>query len=141
MKSRFIRLWALLMAFQVFVSSTGFAIIEHSCPIKGKQIFLFSNPKKCCFVRKSFKNSGLSFSRTECCKDKSTFVKINTDAKSQHQDTNPSGQCDGVLVFAQIIPLYDPYLLGACLRVSDFYPEISPPHGRKLLTQIQIFQI
>lgn len=87
MKSRFTRIFCLLMAMQVLFMSTGFSMIEHYCKLKGKQTFILSSPPKCCFnkIKHEKKSSNSVLKRTKCCNEQTTFFKINPNASQGHE--------------------------------------------------------
>ena len=77
------RIFCLFMAFQVLFASTGFAMYEHFCKIKGSTTYSLSTPKKsCCSVRNS--SSGQSkkviLKRAKCCSDQVSHYKISPNA-------------------------------------------------------------
>ena len=83
MKKSLIRIFCLLMAFQVLFASTGLAIYGHFCKIKGSTIYSLSAPKKsCCSIKKS--SSGQSkksiLKREKCCSDQISLYKISPNA-------------------------------------------------------------
>jgi hypothetical protein len=71
------------MAFQVLFASTGFAMYEHFCEIKGSTTYSLSAPKKsCCSVKKQLtENSKKSIlKRAKCCSDQVSHYKISPNA-------------------------------------------------------------
>ena len=77
------RIFCLFMAFQVLFASTGFAMYEHFCKIKGSKTYSLSAQKKsCCSVKNS--SSGQSnraiFKRVKCCSDQVSHYKISPNA-------------------------------------------------------------
>ena len=71
------------MAFQVLFASTGFAMYEHFCKIKGSITYSLSAPKKsCCSVKKqSTENTKkLILKRAKCCSDQVSYYKISPNA-------------------------------------------------------------
>jgi hypothetical protein len=77
------RIFCLFMAFQVLFASTGFAIYEHFCKIKGSTTYSLSTPKKsCCSVKKpSTENAKKSIlKRAKCCSDQVSLYKISPNA-------------------------------------------------------------
>lgn len=77
------RIFCLFMAFQVLFASTGFAIYEHFCKIKGSTTYSLSTPKKsCCSLRKqAIENSKkLILKRAKCCSDQVSLYKISPNA-------------------------------------------------------------
>lgn len=77
------RIFCLLMAFQVLFASTGFAMYEHFCKIKGLTTCSLSAPKKsCCSVKKPSSESSkkLILKRAKCCLDQISHYKISPNA-------------------------------------------------------------
>jgi len=71
------------MAFQVLFASTGFAMYEHFCKIKGSTTYSLSTPKKsCCPVKKqTTENSKKSvLKRVKCCSDHISLYKITPNS-------------------------------------------------------------
>ena len=76
-------IFCLLMAFQVLFASTGFAMYEHFCKIKGSKTYSISAPKKsCCSVKKSSSEQSkkLILKRAKCCSDHVSLHKISPNA-------------------------------------------------------------
>ncbi len=83
MNKTLIRIFCLLMAFQVLFASTGFATYEHFCKIKGSTTYSLSAPKKsCCSVKKSSSEQSkkLILKRAKCCSDQISLCKISPNA-------------------------------------------------------------
>jgi hypothetical protein len=77
------RIFCLFMAFQVLFASTGFAMYEHFCKIKGQKTYSLSASKKsCCSVKKqSVDNSKKQIlKRAKCCSDQVSHYKISPNA-------------------------------------------------------------
>jgi hypothetical protein len=77
------RIFCLFMAFQVLFASTGFAMYEHFCKIKGTKIYSLSAPKKsCCFIKKSSSEQSKKsiLKRAKCCSDQISHYKISPNA-------------------------------------------------------------
>ena len=143
MKSRFNRIFCLLMAMQVLFMSTGFSMIEHYCKLKGKQTFIFSSPPKCCVnkTKHEKKASNSVLKRSKCCDEQTTFFKINPNAShgpelvQDFQDHNwiditPKGLFFSIWVSEAVT-----------FRVPHFYSPAPPLSGRNLLVFIQSFLI
>lgn len=83
MKLFSLRIFCLFMAFQVLFASTGFAMYEHFCKIKGAKTYSLSAPKKaCCSVRKEnkFGDKQSVLKRAKCCLDHVSLYKISPNA-------------------------------------------------------------
>jgi hypothetical protein len=77
------RIFCLFMAFQVLFASTGFAMYEHICKIRGAKTYSLSVPKKtCCSVKKANKSEEKQsvLKRTKCCSDQVSLYKISPNA-------------------------------------------------------------
>jgi hypothetical protein len=77
------RIFCLLMAFQVLFASTGFAMYEHYCKIRGAKTYSLSAPKKsCCSIKKSSSEQleKLVLKRAKCCSDHVAHYKISPNA-------------------------------------------------------------
>ncbi len=143
MKKFGIRIFCLLMAFQVLFASTGFAMTEHFCKIKGKETYLFSRPKSCCLEKKNLQNtpSKTAFNKQKCCDDKVSYQKIQTPSQLKNFQNNDSGS-----VLGEITPLASFYYQ---IPVSPIFSsglpqnfQNSPPlYGRSLLIFVQTFLI
>jgi hypothetical protein len=88
MKTLSLRIFCLFMAFQVLFASTGFAMYEHFCKIKGAKTYSLSVPKKTCCSPKNEINSEKKQSvlkRAKCCSDQITYHKISPNASQGHK--------------------------------------------------------
>jgi hypothetical protein len=83
MNKNLTRILCLFMAFQVLFASTGFAMYEHFCKIKGSTTYSLSTPKKsCCSVKKSSSQQSKKpiLKRAKCCSDQVSHYKISPNA-------------------------------------------------------------
>ena len=83
MNKTFTHIFCLFMAFQVLFASTGFAMYEHFCKIKGSTTYSLSTPKKsCCSVKNapSEQSKQLILKRAKCCSDHVSHYKISPNA-------------------------------------------------------------
>jgi exosortase/archaeosortase len=88
MKFFLLRIFCLFMAFQVLFASTGFAVYEHFCKIKGVKTYRLSTSKKlCCSVDKGInsKQKQSVLKTTKCCSDQITYHKISPNASQGHK--------------------------------------------------------
>lgn len=143
MKKFGIRIFCLLMAFQVLFASTGFTVTEHFCKIKGKETYLFLLPKSCCLEKKKLQKlpSQTTFKKQKCCDDKTSYQKIQTPSqlKNHHSDEfdNVFGNDLSTQLFyfqypanVEIVPIFQKNL--------NNHP---PLFGRSLLIFVQTFLI
>ncbi len=144
MKQILTRILCLFMAFQVLFASTGFAMIEHLCKVKGRKTFILSSPPKCCpqkMLKKEEKSSKANFKRTKCCEEHSTFVHINTASSNANQVSLNIpifiGECCSFSPFYTFNWSSEP----VSFKVTHYYNTAPPIAGRKLLIHIQSFLI
>lgn len=140
MKQTLTRILCLFMAFQVLFASTGFAMIEHLCKVKGRKTFILSSPPKCCpqkMLKKETKSSKANFKRTKCCEEHSTFVHINTTSSNDNHASLSIPTFIGE--YASLSPIYafnwssEP----VSFKVTHYYNTAPPNAGKKLLIYIQ----
>lgn len=143
MKSRFTRIFCLLMAMQVLFMSTGFTMIEHYCKIKGKQTFIFSSPPNCCFnkIKHEKKSSNPLFKRAKCCHEQTTFLKINLNASQGHEIAQEFQAHNWIAIAPQIFVFSTWVSEAVSFQVPHFYSPAPPLSGRNLLIFIQSFLI
>jgi hypothetical protein len=131
------------MAFQVLFASTGFAMFEHFCKIKGSTTYsLFTQKKSCCSVKKSSSEQSKKpiLKRAKCCSDQVSLYKISPNA------------CQGVKIdfkTSSLAWIYTPVLVYTHTYTSGnlsfntlHYSNSAPPiSGRDRLVFIQSFLI
>ncbi len=137
------RIFCLLMAFQVLFASTGFAMYEHFCKIKGSTTYSLSTPKKsCCSVKNSSsKHSKKSIlRRVKCCSDQVTHYKISPNAS---QGVKTDFQTPSLAWVNTPIPTYSYAYTTENISFNTLhYSNSSPPlSGRDRLVFIQSFLI
>jgi hypothetical protein len=142
MKKTLKQLLCLFMVFQVLVMGTGFTVVQHFCPIKGKQTFIFSKPK-CCPEKKNEEESSrnVHFKRTKCCKDHSEFYKITTESAGTFKVVLNALflTLDNVFPSISIPVVHNVHLSTTLLpHILNIPPPLS---GRSLLIHIQTFLI
>jgi hypothetical protein len=143
MKTLLLRIFCLFMAFQVLFASTGFAMYEHFCKIKGAKTYSLSAPKKTCCSLKKANNSEQKqpvLKRAKCCSDQITYHKISPNASQGHK-----------IDFQKLSPAY--ILASVCAftytqtseTISEnnlLYSNSSPPlSGRDIIIFVQSFLI
>ena len=144
MKQILTRILCLFMAFQVLFTSTGFAMIEHLCKVKGRKTFILSSPPKCCsekMLKKEANSTKANFNRTKCCEEHSSFINISTT----------SSQGNNVELNAPVFIWENNSFSIFCashwsnesvsFNVAHYYNTSPPIAGRKLLVHIQSFLI
>lgn len=80
MKKELSRLFNVIMAVVVLLSSTGFGFVEHSCVVKGKSISLHKNGDLCC-AAKNTKHTPLNskhalVKKSACCTEEEKYENI-----------------------------------------------------------------
>ena len=143
MKSSLTRIFCLLMAMQVLITSTGFSMIEHYCKIKGKQTFLFTKPPKCC-ANKIKHESPVKvpvIKKKKCCDEHTTFLKITPAASQGHQVEHGFQQHDWITIPSSISFNSTWATEVVSFQVSHYYSPAPPRSGRNLLVFIQLFLI
>jgi hypothetical protein len=137
------RIFCFLMAFQMLFASTGFAMYEHFCKIKGSKTYSLSAPKKtCCSVRKNNKSDSKQtvLKRAKCCSDQVTHHKISPNASQGHKIDfqNPPLAWESTPVFTYDYTHTSVNIFFNTLHYSNTAPPLS---GRKRLVFIQSFLI
>ena len=82
MKRTLFRLFNLLMACVVLLSSTGFGLVEHSCQMRGKKktmVVAFSDVKAsgCATDRQPMPVGQTVLKKTECCQDDQRYENVD----------------------------------------------------------------
>jgi hypothetical protein len=137
------RIFCLLMAFQVLFASTGFAMYEHFCKIKGSTSYSLSAPKKsCCSVKKpSTETSKKSvLKRAKCCSDQVSLYKISPNASQSIKIDfkTPSLAWVHTPIFTYAYTQTSEKISFNTLHYSNSAPQLS---GRDRLVFIQSFLI
>jgi hypothetical protein len=78
-----LRIFSFLLAVVVFITSTGFVWVEHTCSVKGHQVSFFKADKKTCSachkaVAKPI--AKLVIQKTHCCSEQHHFEKATFSA-------------------------------------------------------------
>lgn len=138
------RILCLFMAFQVLFTSTGFAMIEHLCKVKGRKTFILSSPPKCCpekMLKKEANAQKTHIKRTKCCEEHSSFINISTTASqgSNVEYNTPTfiWESNSYSIFSASHWSNEP----VTFKVAHYYNTSPPIAGRKLLVHIQSFLI
>ncbi|MBC8152465.1 MAG: hypothetical protein H7Z72_06105 [Bacteroidetes bacterium] len=81
MKRTLFQLLNVLMACTVLVSGTGFGLVERSCQMRGKTVYLNlkeAEAKRCAADQKtrSLHADGVALSDTPCCQDETTYENV-----------------------------------------------------------------
>ena len=143
MKSRFTRIFCLLMAMQVLFMSTGFSMIEHYCKLKGKQTFIFTSPPKCCFnkIKHERKSGNPLLKRAKCCNEQTKFLKINPNASQGHEIAQEFQTQNWIAITPKVLFFSALVSEAVSFQVPHFHSPAPPLFGRNLLIFIQSFLI
>lgn len=78
MKKAIFRIFNVLMAVVVLLSSTGFGLIEHSCTVKGKQTSLHKSGSACCGNQKQQQQNHkkAEIKKTKCCSEDEKYENV-----------------------------------------------------------------
>ena len=82
MKAIVRKVFCYLLAGLVFVSSTGFGLVEHSCLMSGKKKVVLSEDSSCCSAKKSTKglscqSQSASLEQDECCTEVTQHARVD----------------------------------------------------------------
>jgi hypothetical protein len=143
MKKAIFRIFNVLMAAVVLLSSTGFGLVEHSCTVKGKQTSLHKSGDNCC-NKTSQKDSSpqkTTVKKSKCCTEKEKYENIDYSSSASQS----------VAKFVQIGLDWTKTLVYSFLKtiVEEILDNISsknnssspPSDGRTILIFIQSFLI
>ncbi|WP_259017105.1 HYC_CC_PP family protein [Emticicia fluvialis] len=80
MKQALSRLFSVIMAVVVLLSSTGFGFVEHSCIVKGKSVSLHKNGEFCCAAKNAKTalpaNKGAIVKKSACCTEEEKYENV-----------------------------------------------------------------
>lgn len=146
MKQIIKRTFCLYLAIQVLFASTGFAMYEHWCLMKGTKTVSFVHEEKCQKVshKASHKKSGCgdSFKRSKCCSDKVSYYKIQTPSADGSSVHFISQHLDLVSIFNPIYSSSTAWInQTVSFRLPHFYSPAPPLYGRSMLIFVQSFLI
>lgn len=144
MKRTLFRLFNLLMACVVLLSSTGFGLVEHSCQMRGKKktmVVAFSDvkPQGCSTEKQPMPAQQTVLKKTDCCQDDQRYQNVNASSSlSQLVAKFVKTVTETVIagVMAVVTWLIDALFAEKSTSVSAFS---APPSlsGRDLLTFVQ----
>jgi hypothetical protein len=143
MKKAIFRIFNVMMAIVVLLSSTGFGLIEHSCTVKGKQTSLHKIGSACC-NKTSQKDSfpqKTTLKKSKCCTEEEKYENVDYSSSASQ----------GLAKFVQIGLDWTKTLVNSFFRalVEEILNNISsknnssspPSDGRTILIFIQSFLI
>ncbi|MCE7061609.1 hypothetical protein [Dyadobacter sp. CY343] len=152
MKSKLHRSITALMAFLILFSSTGFALVEHQCMMRGKSVQLLATKKadsekkvgSCCAKRKAQTESkGTFFKKAACCKESHTFEKLDIVTAASHSAAKviKAWPADIVWFNTSYLFLRAQWILPSAPDFSELSSFSSRLHGKRMLIFIQSFLI
>jgi len=145
MKLFFSRIFCLFLALQVLLSSTGFAMNEHYCKIRGEKVWSFKKVRSCCTSKPKSQEPSktASIKKDKCCADKVFHAKVSTES-GQFSPSLDSVDFASLVWQCQLPPMWVfrneilPFETSAVL----YYHSPAPPlSGRDILVNIQSFLI
>lgn len=145
MKRTLFRLFNLLMACVVLLSSTGFGLVEHSCQMRGKKktmVVAFSDAKTqpgCSSDKQPMPASQTVLKKTECCQDDQRYENVDVSSSlSQFVAKFVKTITETVIagVMTVVTWLIDLFFADKSSSVSVF-PSPPSPSGRDILTLVQ----
>lgn len=79
MKKALFRIFNVLMAVIVLLSSTGFGLVEHSCTVKGKQTSLHKSNGVCCnkTSQKDTSPHKTTVKKSKCCTEEEKYENVD----------------------------------------------------------------
>ena len=84
MKAIISKMFCYLLAGLVFISSTGFGLVEHSCLMSGKKKVVMSEGQSCCSAKQPTKAKALScqsqqssLEQDACCSEETQHAKVD----------------------------------------------------------------
>lgn len=144
MKKVLFRIFNVLMAVVVLLSSTGFGLVEHSCTVKGKQTSLHKSGTACC-NKVSHKDNipqKTTVKKSKCCTEEEKYENVDySSSASQSVGKFVEKGLDWVKV--TVISLFKSIVEEILKNISSKNQAVSPPpsSGRTILIQNQTFLI
>ena len=144
MKKAIFRIFNVLMAVVVLLSSTGFGLIEHSCTVKGKQTSLHKSESACCgkTQKKDASPEKTTIKKSKCCSEEEKYENVDY-ASSASQSVAKFVQKSVNWIKATLISFVKAVVQEVLDNVSSKNQSSSPPqsNGRTILVMIQSFLI
>ena len=147
MRSTLIRFFHLCMAVVMLFSSMGFGLVEHSCQMRGKQLYSVHADKAgcgACQVRTHEATQAATIERTACCKTDARYTHV--EATSSLNQLTVKLPVSTVATFGGNLSTLLTVLAGWLVEFQAGAPSAdyaSPPplSGRQLLVFVQIMLI
>ncbi|MDZ7935384.1 MAG: hypothetical protein U5M51_10575 [Emticicia sp.] len=79
MKKALFRIFNVLMAVVVLLSSTGFGLVEHSCTVRGKKTSLHNSDEACCnkTSQKGTFPQKTTLKKSKCCTEEEKYKNVD----------------------------------------------------------------
>ncbi len=144
MKKVLFRIFNLFMAVVVLTTATGFGLVEHSCLMRGKTVFIYkkSNDSTVCEACQT-KNltEQQTFKKSKCCTESSSFQNIDYSSSIvQYTVKFVKMAFQAVLnAFVHLLEMVTAAIISVFTHL--FTSSATSLSGRSLLIFIQIFQI
>lgn len=143
MKKALFRIFNVLMAVVVLLSSTGFGLVEHSCTVKGKQTSLHKSDAACCnkTSQKDTSPHKTTVKKSKCCTEEEKYENVDYSS-SASQNVAKFVQNGLDWVKTAIHSFFKAIVEEMLNNVSSKNNSSSPPSdGRTILIFIQSFLI
>lgn len=132
-----------LLAGLVFISSTGFGLIEHSCLMSGEEKVILSDSQSCCSAKKSPKvfpsqSQQASLDQDECCTEETQYAKVDVSTSLVQAMSNLLAS-----LCVAVVSIFS-FLFDSVIEAftASFHVSHSPPlSGRALLIFLHTFLI
>lgn len=143
MKKALFRIFNVLMAVVVLLSSTGFGLVEHSCTVKGKQTSLHKSDVACCnkTSQKDTSPHKTTVKKSKCCTEEEKYENVDYSS-SASQNVAKFVQNGLDWVKTTVTSFLKAIVEEVLDNVSSKNTSTSPPSdGRTILIFIQSFLI
>lgn len=143
MKKALFRIFNVLMAVVVLLSSTGFGLVEHSCTVKGKQTSLHKSKGACCnnTSQKDTSPQKTTVKKSKCCTEEEKYENVDySSSAAQNVAKFVQNGLDWVkdAVFSFFKTIVEEILDNISSKNNSSSP---PSDGRTILIFIQSFLI
>lgn len=148
MKRTLFRIFNVLMAVVVLISSTGFGLIEHSCQMRGKKISLVGSEQPGCVGCPSLHKAPVStkpaLKKKDCCQEEQRFENVDvTSSLSQLIAKFFKGVTKAIIeVATALVTTLVSWFFQTDASLVEHSPNAPPAfYGRTLLAFVQSFLI
>lgn len=143
MKAIIHKMFCYLLAGLVFISSTGFGLVEHSCLMSGKKKIVMSEGPSCCSAKKSTKDRSCQSRQTSleedaCCTEATQHARVDVSTSLVQVMSNLL-----VSLCVAVISLFS-FLFNSLVEALTASAQVShspPLSGRALLIFLHTFLI